>query len=125
MNAMNTRFSALSLLVGLTAIVAGGWHLQAQETAQVPEQVGVTSDRFLVRGEVIARTDGTFTVLTQDSQLRVVRVSRDTSIVKGAETIPLAEIAMGDRVMVTLRRIGDDGFLAVNVTVRTGFEPGW
>lgn len=120
---MNTRFSPFSLLMAGAAIVAGGSHLQAQETAQGPEQVGVTSDRFLVRGEVIARTDGTFTVLTPDSQLRIVRVSRDTSIVKGAETIALAEIAVGDRVAVTLRRIGDGGLLAVNVAVRTGFEP--
>lgn len=120
---MKTRSSGLILTLLAAALIAAGLHTRAQETTQGTEQVAVTSDRFLVRGEVIARTEGAFTVLTQDSQLKVVRVSRDTSIVKGAETIALAEIAVGDRVAVTLRRIGDGGLLAVNVAVRTGFEP--
>lgn len=122
---MKKRFSIPGLTLLAAALVAAGLHTRAQDGTQGPEQVAVTSDRYVVRGEVIARTDGAFTVLTQDSQLQVVRVSRDTSIVKGAETIALAEIAVGDRVAVTLRRIGDGGLLAVNVTVRTGFEPQW
>lgn len=122
---MKTRTSGIVLALLPIVLVFAAVQSRAQETTPGPEQVAVTSDRFVVRGEVLGRTEGGFTVLTPDSQLRTVQVSRETSIVKGAETIKLTEVAVGDRVSVTLRRVADGSLQAVNVAVRTGFESAW
>ncbi len=82
----------------------------------------ITSSQFVVTGEVIARTEIDFTVLTRDSQLVRIQVNRDTSITKGAESLRLAELMVGDKVDVTLMRAGDGSLQATYVAVRTGYE---
>lgn len=83
----------------------------------------MTSSEFVVAGEVIARNEMGFTVLVRNSELTTVRVNRYTAIKKGAETIRLSDIMVGDKVSVRFMRSADGGMQAVNVAVRTGFEP--
>lgn len=83
----------------------------------------LTSNQFVLKGEVVGRGDIGLTLLSRGSELTVVQVNRYTAIKKGAETIQLADINIGDRVSVTLMRSADGSLQAVNVEVRTGFEP--
>lgn len=82
----------------------------------------VTSHEFVIAGEVVARHELGFTVLSRGSELRTVVINRYTSIKKGAETIRLPDVRVGDTVTVTLRRAGDGQLQAVNVAVSTGYE---
>ena len=82
----------------------------------------VTSEQFVVAGEVAARTDLDFTIVDRSSELITVQVTENTAIVKGAATIKLSELAVGDKVTVTVMRGGDGKLQAVNVAVRVGNE---
>ena len=82
----------------------------------------VTSEQFLVTGEVTARTDVGFTVLGRNSESITVQVTENTAFLKGAASIKLSDLFVGDKVTVTLVRAGDGQLQAVNVTVRVGNE---
>ncbi|ACB74977.1 hypothetical protein [Opitutus terrae] len=112
-----------SLAFVVAALAASASATRAQTDAPRAATPVVTSHEFLLQGEVIARNELGFTVLSRGSELQMVRVSRTTSIKKGAETIRLADVMVGDKVSVTLKRGADGNLLAVDVAVRTGFEP--
>lgn len=82
----------------------------------------INSSQFVVTGEVTARTETEFTVLSRTSQLTTLQVTEDTSIIKGAVTIRLADVSVGDKVSVTAERAPDGKMRAVSVSVRVGNE---
>lgn len=82
----------------------------------------VTSEQFQVSGEVTARSDENFTLLSRNAELITVRVTENTALLKGAASIKLSELFVGDKVTATLMRGGDGQLQAVNVTVRVGNE---
>lgn len=82
----------------------------------------VTSTDFMIVGEVTARTETSFTILSRGSELRTVQVTEDTAIVRAGALIKLSELVIGDKVTATLMRGGDGKLRAVNVTVRVGNE---
>lgn len=114
------------LLFGAILTAAVATQLRAStdrsDAAAVETTPVVTSHEYVVVGEVVARTDTGFTVLSRGSELRTIVINRYTSIKKGAETIALTDVQMGDSVSVTLRRAGNGQLQAVDVAVRTGFE---
>ena len=82
----------------------------------------VNSSQFVVTGEVTARTDTELTVLSRTSQLTTLQVTEDTAIVKGAVTIRIADVSVGDKVSATAERAPDGKMRAVSVSVRVGNE---
>lgn len=82
----------------------------------------VTSEKFVVTGEVTARGDSDFTIVDRTSEIATVQVTENTAILKGAVSIRLADLSVGDKVSVTAIRGGDGKLQAVNVTVRVGNE---
>lgn len=120
---MLTRIPFLTATLSAVMLAGAISEARAQETINGQSSVSVSTDRFVVAGEVTARSETGFTLLTKRSELMTVQVGRDTAIVKGAQTITLTEIKVGDKVSVTLRRTGDGSLQAVDVAVQTGFEP--
>jgi hypothetical protein len=113
-------------LLGLACPCFGGFVLRAQ-LAEIPAPHvsfvrTVTSEQSMIAGEVTARTDLDFTILDRASELTTVQVTDGTVIVKGAVSIKLSDLAVGDKVTVTVTRGGDGKLQAVNVTVRVGNE---
>ncbi len=94
----------------------------ARELPRARHFAVITSNEFLVDGEIVQRTEVGFTVMSRGSELTTVWVSKDTSITKGAETIRLREVGIGERVSVTAKRAADGKLVAVNVTVHTPSE---
>lgn len=82
----------------------------------------VTSEQFMIAGEVTARTDVDFTILDRTSEVTTVQVTENTAIVKGAASIKLSDLAVGDKVVVSVMRTGDGKLQAINVAVRVGNE---
>jgi hypothetical protein len=82
----------------------------------------ITSSQFIVSGEVVGRTEVGLTVVDRNSQLTTVIVNQDTTITKGAESIKLSEVMVGDKVNITIQRGGDGKLQAVAVAVHTGYE---
>jgi hypothetical protein len=82
----------------------------------------VTSEQFMIAGEVTARTDVDFTILDRTSEVTTVQVTENTAIVKGAASIKLSDLSVGDKVVVSVMRTGDGKLQAVNVAVRVGNE---
>lgn len=121
---MNTPFRILALLAaaaGLAVFVLQAW---AEPATHVKSGVNVqlTSNQFVLAGEVLARAETSLTIVSRGSEVTSVQVTRSTTITKGAETISLSDIAVGDKVDVTLMRGGDGNLQAVSVAVRTGYE---
>lgn len=108
----------------LVVVPLSGTALVGEPTGATLQPVAaVTSSEFVVVGEVIARSDTGLTLLSRGSELTTINVNRYTAIKKGAETIRLADVMVGDKVSVALTRGADGSYQAVNVAVRTGFEP--
>lgn len=112
-------------VVGLVGAL-GGMTMHAETVRADATGVSVvpvmTSDQFLVAGEVVARTESELTVVTRLSEVRTLQVSEDTAITKGGATLRLPDVMVGDKVNVTVSRGGEGRLRAVTVTVRTGFE---
>lgn len=120
---MKTRSVSLlgvALIITASAGLAAFTSLAPSQQAELKPMI--LSNEFILAGEVIARDDAGFTVLGVGSQLTVVQVSSETAILKGAESIRLAEIMVGDKVSATVMRGGDGSLQAVKVEVRTGYE---
>ena len=80
------------------------------------------SNEVVVTGEIVSRTDQGFVVLSNASVLVTVLVNADTSILKGAESIRLSDLMVGDKVSAKVMRTLDGGLQAVTVNVSTGYE---
>lgn len=79
----------------------------------------ITSDQFLVNGEVSARTDTDLTVLKPTTaQATTIQVSDETIITRGAVTIHLRDLKVGDKVTVTAAREANGLLVAAKITVR-------
>ena len=78
----------------------------------------LASDHFMVSGEIVRRNEIEFTLIVRKSELMTVQVTNDTAIMRGAESITLSDLAIGEKVVATLMRGGEGKLLAVNVTVR-------
>ena len=94
-------------------------------TAEVPDVTAVrvvrvmTSDQFLVNGEVTARTDTDFTVFDAAAARTVtIQVSDETTITRGAANIPLGDLRIGEKVSVTVKREANGRLVATKVMVR-------
>lgn len=115
-------------LIVVGALLASGAAAGAVEAFQrVPEPrvarvQAVTSTDFMIVGEVVSRTETSFTILSRGSELRTVQVTEDTAIMRAGALIKLSELVIGDKVTATLMRGGDGKLRAVNVTVRVGNE---
>lgn len=105
----------IALAGGAAAPAMPGW----ADTALEPL---ILSNQFMVAGEVITRGEMAFTVLGSGAQLTTVYVNPDTAILKGAESIRLADVFVGDKVSAVVMRSADGTLQAVQVTVRTGYE---
>jgi hypothetical protein len=116
-----TLFGLAGLLMA-TGEMAAHENISRMPLPRIAAIRAVTSTDFMVTGEVRTRTDTSFTILMRGSELRTVQVTEDTAIVKGGATIKLSDLAVGDKVHVTLMRGGDGKLRAVNVTVRLGSE---
>ncbi len=81
----------------------------------------ITSNEFVLSGEVVSRSDVGFTLLGTGAQLTTVLVNPDTTITKGAVTIRLSDVMVGDKISVTVMRVADGSLQAVSVLVRTGY----
>lgn len=97
-------------------------NLRQVPTPRLASVRAVTSSDFMVSGQVTARADTSFTILSRGSELRTVQVTEDTAIVRAGALIKLSDLVIGDKVDVTLMRGGDGKLRAVNVTVRMGTE---
>lgn len=82
----------------------------------------IASNEIIINGEVTERSESGLTVMSRTSELTTVIVTPDTAIKKGAVTIKLDEIGVGERVSVTATPAADGKLLAVEVLVRTGRE---
>ncbi len=108
-------------------LASGGAAFAVDGLRPVPEPrvarvQAVTSTDFMVVGQVVSRTETSFTILSRGTELRTVQVTEDTAIVRAGALIKLSEIVIGDKVTATLMRGGDGKLRAVNVTVRVGNE---
>lgn len=121
---MTSRISFLWFAAAVALPTAGSMHAQIAEIP--PPRLTfvrtVTSEQFMIAGEVTARTDLDFTILDRSSELTTVQVTENTAIVKGAASIKLSELAVGDKVVVSVMRMADGKLQAVNVAVRVGNE---
>lgn len=102
-----------------SAVQAGAATIDAQPQPATPM---LTSEQFVRVGEVVARTDRDFTLIDADSKLYTVAINSETVIRKGAATIKLSELVIGDRVKVTLMKGGDGALYAFEVLVRAPTE---
>ncbi len=82
----------------------------------------ISSNNFIVSGEVVRRTETDFTVLDRWSQLITIQVSPDTELKKAGALIRLSEMVIGEKITATVMRGGDGRLQAVTVTVRMGTE---
>ena len=78
----------------------------------------VASNNFMVSGEIVTRNEIEFTMIVRNSELMTVQVTNDTAILRGAESIRLSDLNVGEKVVVTVMRGAEGKLLAVNVTVR-------
>jgi hypothetical protein len=107
----------------LLAVFAFGFAaVAASAAAGLPVEPLMLSNQFMVTGEVVTRGEMAFTVMGPGAQLTTVYVNPDTSILKGAETIQLADIFVGDKVTAVVMRSADGKLQAVKVDVKTGYE---
>lgn len=106
---------AASAAVSATSTSAKLMQLPLPQIATIQ---ALASDQFMLSGEVTARTDIDFTLLVRNSELLTVQVTKDTAILRGAESIKLSDLRPGTKVVVTTMRGGEGQLLAVNVTVK-------
>jgi hypothetical protein len=122
----SNRRNVLFLTSCLALVLSGFASLHAQTSRlNVPRVrfvAAITSSQFIVNGEVTERNETGFTVLSRTSELTTVLVTEDTAITKGAVTIKLTDLAVGDKVSVTAMRSADGKLVAVSVAVRVGNE---
>ncbi|HVU23213.1 MAG TPA: hypothetical protein VHE13_03745 [Opitutus sp.] len=112
--------NAKSLLGGFllaAALAAGG----------VPSLPGapiaiITSNEFVIRGEVTSRAPIELTVVTPESKVARIQVTDSTTITKAGITLKLSDIRVGDKVTATVMRDGANKLQAVRLTVDTGDE---
>ena len=102
-----------------SAVQAGAAIIDAHPQVAPPL---ATSEQFVRVGEVVARTDRDFTLLDADSKLYKVAINPETVIRKGAASIKLSELVIGDHVKVTLMQGGDGALYASEVLVRAPTE---
>lgn len=102
-----------------SAVQAGAAIIDAHPQVATPL---ATSEQFVRVGEVVARTDRDFTLLDADSKLYKVAINPETVIRKGAASIKLSELVIGDHVKVTLMQGGDGALYASEVLVRAPTE---
>jgi len=82
----------------------------------------VTSQEFVIQGEVTSRTAIELTIVTPDSKVARVQVTDTTPITKAGLSLKPTDVMVGDKVTATVMRGGDDRLQAVRVTVRVGNE---
>jgi Domain of unknown function (DUF5666) len=61
-----------------------------------------------VMGTVTKISDTEITVQTQDNQTQVIKITPDTSFVKGGASSSLKELKVGDRVVIHAKPVGTD-----------------
>lgn len=108
--------------MGRAAMVAGLGLLapRAMPAANATVMPAMTSEQFLVEGEVTARAETEFTVRQPAAGGRIVtiQVSDQTTINRGAASIPLADLRVGEKVSVTVAWQANGRLIAVKVAVR-------
>jgi hypothetical protein len=113
--------SAIAAVLGSVSLTA--YAARALEATARGEAIPLmTSNQFLVNGEVTARTEADFTVVNAAGQVTTFLVTTDTSITKGGATIHLADLAVGDKVSVTAERAADGKLQAASVLVRVPYQ---
>jgi len=114
--------------IAIAAVLAGSAGIfvqsQTEESGPLPAKAlpMMTSSQFLLNGEVSARTETDFTVVNKAGQTTTVLVTDDTTITKGAATIKLADLTVGDKVSVTVMRAADGKLQAAKVLVREPYD---
>jgi hypothetical protein len=118
--AMKLSLPHIMVLAGATLSIAA----QAQAEVPIPTTLRpvaplLTSDQFLVNGEVAAKSDADFSVRdTAAGQTVTIQVSDETAITRGAATIALADLKVGEKVAVTVMRSANGRLVATKVIVR-------
>lgn len=106
----------------LAALAAGTWALQAiasEWPGGVRPVPMMTSDQFLVNGEVSSRTDTDLTILQPaEGRTITVQIADDTAITRGAATIRVLDLRVGEKVSVTVAREANGRLVAAKVHVR-------
>lgn len=112
---------AKKLIAGLltaAALIAGGM----VRANAMPTMAVITSQEFVIRGEVTSRTPIELTVVTPDSTVARIQVTDTTPITKAGSSLKPQDVMVGDKVTATVMRGGDEKLQAVRVTVRVGNE---
>ncbi len=78
----------------------------------------VTSDQFMIQGEVVRRSENDLTVVVRNHEAVTMQVTQDTAILRGEETIRVGDLRPGEKVVANAIRGGEGRLLAVNVVVR-------
>jgi hypothetical protein len=108
------------LLTGILVVAAFAAGIVAS-TCAAPMAV-ITSQEFVIRGEVTSRTPIELTIVTPDSSVVRVQVTDTTPITKAGLSLKPKDVMVGDKVTATVMRGGDEKLQAVRVTVQVGNE---
>jgi hypothetical protein len=114
---MKTKKLLGGILLVAAVAASGGLSVRGTETVAM-----ITSQEFVIRGEVTSRTPIELTIVTPESKVARIQVTDATSITKAGLSLKPTDVMVGDKVTATVMRGGDEKLQAVRVTVRVGNE---